>query len=133
MSHIHNNFFCFQYSGDIGLEFLFSDPPFWLVITLSNYDNDKKCEQVFTNDLINLLPQNIDEVIKNNKEIQDYILSFDDDWFLHIDIKFYNNSEYICGEFYSKNVKELKQIFYNNGNKLINYTFLHFKCRFLQH
>lgn len=109
MSHIHNNFFSLQYSGDIGLAF--SDPPFWLVITLSNYDNDKICEQVFTNDLTILLPQNINEVIKNNKEIQNYILSFDDDWFLHIDIKFYNNSEYISGEFYSKNVKELKNIF----------------------
>lgn len=108
MSHIHNNFFGLQYSGDIGLAF--SDPPFWLVITLSNYDNDKICEQVFTDELT-LLPQNINEVIKNNKEIQDYILSFDDDWFLHIDIKFYNNSEYISGEFYSKNVKELKNIF----------------------
>lgn len=109
MSHIHNNFFSLQYSGDIGLAF--SDPPFWLVITLSNHDNDKICEQVFTNELTTLLPQNIDEVIKNNKEIQDYIFSFDDDWFLHIDIKFYNNSEYISGEFYSKNVKELKNIF----------------------
>lgn len=108
MSHIHNNFFSLQYSGDIGLAFL--DPPFWLVITLSNYDNDKICEQVFTDELT-LLPQNINEVIKNNKEIQDYILSFDDDWFLHIDIKFYNNSEYISGEFYFKNVKELKNIF----------------------
>lgn len=108
MSHIHNNFFSLQYSGDIGLAF--SDPPFWLVITLSNYDNDKICEQVFT-DKLTLLPQNINEVIKNNKEIQDYILSFNDDCFLHIDIKFYNNSEYISGEFYSKNVKELKNIF----------------------
>jgi hypothetical protein len=57
------------------------------------------------------LPQNIDEVIKNNKEIQDYILSFSDEYFIHIDIKFYNNSKYISGEFYSKNVKELKNIF----------------------
>lgn len=108
MSHIHNNFFGLQYSGDIGLAF--SDPLFRLVITLSNYDNDKICEQVFTDELT-LLPQNINEVIKNNKEIYVYILSFDDDWFLHIDIKFYNNSEYISGEFYSKNVKELKNIF----------------------
>jgi len=105
----YNNFFCLQYRGDIGLAF--SDPPFWLVITLSNYDNDKICEQVFTNNLTMLLPQNIDEVIKINKEIQDYILSFSDDYFIHIDIKFYNNSEYISGEFYSKNVKKLKNIF----------------------
>lgn len=105
----HNNFFSLQYRGDIGL--VFSDPPFWLVITLSNYDNDKICEQVFTNDLTILLPQNIDEVIKINKKIQDYILSFSDDYFVHIDIKFYNNSEYISGEFYFKNVKELKNIF----------------------
>ena len=109
MSHIHNIFFCLQYSGDIELAFF--SPPFWLVITLSNYDNDKICEQVFTNDLTSLLPQNLDEVIKNNKEIQDYILFFDDDWFLHIDIKFYNNSEYVSGEFYSKNIKELKNIY----------------------
>ena len=108
MSHIHNNFFCFQYTDDIGLSF--SDPPFRLVINLSNYDNDKICKQVFTNDLTRLLPQNLDEVIKNNKEIQDYILFFDD-LFLHIDIKLYNNSEYVSGEFYSKNVKELKNIF----------------------
>ena len=74
MSHIHNNFFCLQYSGDIGFS-IFS-PPFWLVITLSNYDNDKICEQVFTNDLTSLLPQNLHEVIKNNKEFQDYILFF---------------------------------------------------------
>ena len=39
---------------------------------------------------------------KNNKEIQDYILFFDD-WFLHIGIKL-TNSEYVSGEFYSKNV-----------------------------
>ncbi len=105
MSHYHINFFGLQYG------FGFSEPPFWLVITLSNYDIDKKCKQVFTSDSTILLPQNIDEVVKNNKEIQDYILSFDDDWFLVIEIEFYTNSEYISGEFYSKNVKELKNIF----------------------
>lgn len=105
----HDIFFFLEYSTCVGL--VFTDPPFKLSITLSNYDNDKMCKQVFTNDLITLLPQNLNELIKNNDEFQDYILSFSDDFFIHIDIKFYNNIKYISGEFYSINAKELKSIF----------------------
>ncbi len=100
-----STFFCFENITDA--RFLLLNT---LVITLSNYNNNKICQQVFTNDSDIFLLQSIDKVIKINKEIQDYIMSFSDNFYIHIDAKFYNkNNEYISGEFYSKNVAELKK------------------------
>lgn len=108
---MNDNFFFFinDYSDNKFLALL--KPSFCLKITFQNYDNEKICEIDFNNDLIICLPKNIEEVIKSNKEVQNYILSFTDDFYLHIDIKLFNNNEYISGEFLIKNVKILKEMF----------------------
>jgi len=56
-------------------------------------DNDNNIIIIKTDikDNIHLLPKSINEIIKKYKLLQDFIMNYDDDYFLFIDIKYFDN------------------------------------------
>ena len=56
-------------------------------------DNDNNIIIIKTDikDNIHLLPKSINEIIKKYKLLQDFIMNYDDDYFLFIDITYFDN------------------------------------------
>lgn len=73
-------------------------------------DNDNNIIIITTDikDNIHLLPKSINEIIKKYKLLQDFIMNYDDDFFLFIDITYFDN--YI--EKFFIQVLELKENIY---------------------
>jgi hypothetical protein len=85
--------------------------PYLLKIKINNYDDNNNIiintEKVLT---IKELSQSINDIVKKYDLIQHYIKCYNNDLYLHFDIKFISNGNYL-NQFFSIKVEELKKMF----------------------
>ena len=85
--------------------------PYSLKIQISNYDDNNNIiidtDEVLT---IKELSQSINDIVKKYDLIQHYIKCYNNDFYLHFDIKFISNGNYFK-LFFSIKVEELKKMF----------------------
>lgn len=88
------------------------DPPFCLNIKMHNYENDE-CVNITTHNFDNIediLNKTLQDIFLTYHECVKYINSFDDEYFLHIDISFMKNNNKKFHEFFIISVLKLKKI-----------------------
>ena len=103
------NFFNFR-DNNSNLDKIYK-PPYSLKIKISNYDDNNNII-IDTDEVLKIknLLQSINDIVKKYDLIQHYINCYNNDFYLHFDIKFISNGNYF-NQFFSIKVEELKKMF----------------------